>query len=551
MSISQNNNININNEQSKLNEFNSIFEKASIMLFKLDDIFLENKDYLIQNIENIIINIQTNLNDLLLDENNFKKRSLEINQNIEVMNVIIKDFETSENRFNSKNNEIEKEIAKLKNIQNQCINLDQKNISNNNINNNTNDINNKNQNNNNNNTNNELRKKIIEQSFLYNVKDVSKKLELYKTINLFKNNNEVERNPLFTEIVKSNYHEICYVYDDYEIFDIYYTHKIFGQNNFLITYCIFVTLPFGNNYEIQEFSLDDIPIEYTLMGNLLSYKIKLKNMQSSKVHIKGKSIRKLINYTGKENEINKIYRYGNYGLGSELSGVNAKYSLILKGSFDIVNFDEYFLIRNFNNKNDIEYFWGGIVPPEGKQTKIMFSKKEATWSFSQEISFFHYNFLKGENSIIYAPIEYIGGNNEIININQSPKKNFIKIDEENRRFIIELDKNLTTLKFNVNGELKNKCKGEWNVNLTDEEVDKLMPKEDIKCKDQLKIIAKKIINDFDKEHKNSDFEFLDYMKIGFWVHKNIKYDMNYSGKKMSAMEIYNLKKGVYVIILLY
>ena len=51
----------------------------------------------------------------------------------------------------------------------------------------------------------------------------------------------------------------------------------------------------------------------------------------------------------------------------------------------------------------------------------MFSKKEATWSFSQEISFFHYNFLKGENSIIYAPIEYIGGNNEIININQSPK----------------------------------------------------------------------------------------------------------------------------------
>ena len=71
-----------------------------------------------------------------------------------------------------------------------------------------------------------------------------------------------------------------------------------------------------------------------------------------------------------------------------------------------------------------------------------------------------------------------------------------------------------------------------------------MPKEDIKCKEQLKKIAQKIINDFDKEHKNSDFEFLDYMKIGFWVHKNIKYDMNYSGKKMSAMEIYNLKKGV-------
>ena len=79
-------------------------------------------------------------------------------------------------------------------------------------------------------------------------------------------------------------------------------------------------------------------------------------MQSSKVHIKCKSTYKLTNFTGNQSEINKIYRYGYYGLGSELAGVNAKYSLILKGSFDIVNFDEYFLIRNFNNKNDIEYF---------------------------------------------------------------------------------------------------------------------------------------------------------------------------------------------------
>ena len=358
MSISSNINININNDQSKINEFNSIFEKASIMLFQLDDIFLENKDYLIQNIENIIINIQTNLNDFLLDENNFEKRSLEINQNIEVMNIIIKDFEINVNKFNSKNDEIEKEIVKLKDIQNQLNNLNEKNESNNNMkNNNINDNNNKNQNNQNNeNNNNELRKRIIEQSFLYNVKDVSKKLELYKTINLFQNNNEVERNPLFMEIVKSNYHEICYVYDDYEIYDIYYSHKIFGQTNFLTSYRLFVTLGFCHNYEIQEFSLDDIPIKYNLTGNFISYDIQLKNMQSSKVHIKCKSTHKLTNFAGNQSEINKIYRYGYYGLGSEFAGVNAKYSLILKGSFDIVNFDEYFLIRNFNNKNDIEYF---------------------------------------------------------------------------------------------------------------------------------------------------------------------------------------------------
>ena len=72
-----------------------------------------------------------------------------------------------------------------------------------------------------------------------------------------------------------------------------------------------------------------------------------------------------------------------------------------------------------------------------------------------------------------------------------------------------------------------------------------MPEEDRLCKEQLKYIAKKIISDFDKENKNSDFEFHDYMKIGLWVEKNIKYDLNYAGEtQYSAIDIYNMKKGV-------
>ena len=59
--------------------------------------------------------------------------------------------------------------------------------------------------------------------------------------------------------------------------------------------------------------------------------------------------------------------------------------MILRGSFDIVNFDNYFLIRNLNNKDDIEYTWGGVIPPEGKLALIMFSKKEAIWSFNHTI----------------------------------------------------------------------------------------------------------------------------------------------------------------------
>ena len=57
--------------------------------------------------------------------------------------------------------------------------------------------------------------------------------------------------------------------------------------------------------------------------------------------------------------------------------------------------------------------------------------------------------------------------------------------------------------------------------------------------------ARKIIKEFDENNKNSDFEFLDFMKIALWVHKNIKYDLNYSGRNdLTAIDIYNLKVGI-------
>ena len=71
-----------------------------------------------------------------------------------------------------------------------------------------------------------------------------------------------------------------------------------------------------------------------------------------------------------------------------------------------------------------------------------------------------------------------------------------------------------------------------------------MPEEDVKDKEQLKKIAKIIIDEFDKENKDSDFEYLDYMKIGLWIKKNIKYSYGYIGKKCSALKIYKMKAGV-------
>ena len=137
-----------------------------------------------------------------------------------------------------------------------------------------------------------------------------------------------------------------------------------------------------------------------------------------------------------EIELRKIYRNQTYGLDKILGGQKAKYILIIKGSFEIIDFDNYFLIRNENNINEIEYFWGGVVPKEGLRTNILFSKKEAIWSFN--ISTKIRSNCNIKNTTLIVPIEFIGGNNEIINISaSSPHTSNIILDEENRQYVIK------------------------------------------------------------------------------------------------------------------
>ena len=76
--------------------------------------------------------------------------------------------------------------------------------------------------------------------------------------------------------------------------------------------------------------------------HFMSYKIDLKHLDSIKVHIKYKATKNLSRLSKGQLEERKIYRYGYYGLYGSLSGVNAKYSLILKGTFEIVKFENYF-----------------------------------------------------------------------------------------------------------------------------------------------------------------------------------------------------------------
>ena len=379
LNISINNIIKKNNNNIKFDEINILYEKINVILFELDDIMFEIRNNFGHNIENILVNIQNNINNLNEKNISFNNKCIEIEQLIDIIKVIFNDFEKNKNKYEIKNNIIIEEIKKIKNIHNNLINQEKERIKNNQKNKkNDNKIQNKNI----------TKKRFIEQSFLFNIKNASKKLELYKTINLFKNDEEDELNNNYFDLIKKNYHEICYIYDDYDIHDVYFTLKAVGLLNTMSFTIASFLFDFTYDIEIQEFLLDDVPSEYQKTTSFsISFGINLKNMESTRVHIKYKATKDLTFFSKGNIEERKIYRTEIYGLFAILSGVKAKYSLILKGSFDIVNFQDYIFIRNNNNKEDIEYIWGGIVPPLGKSTSIMFSKKEAIWSFNHTLKF--------------------------------------------------------------------------------------------------------------------------------------------------------------------
>ena len=535
ISIIGNQEINYNNNRDRDEVYKHI-DKIVDYLYELDEIIFNLKEIFGENIENLLNNIQINL--INIDNKEYNENNLEIvlqniKHQIEEIENICFCFEENNNKFCDKNKIIENEVnilnAKLDIINEQNINRE-----NEELNNNMND-----RNNNGNNNDGDFQ---LNHSFLFGIKD-----KKYRSVILFENRDEDSIENFIDEpkLLRKRWHEICYVYDDYDIYDIYYDIKAVGlSRNSYFPYCSH-GFKYDTKVEILTFAINGIESNYKYQNHSITFKINLSNLKTSSIYLRYKEYKNLDILTLGEREERKIYRNEYYGLSKSLAGQVAKFALILKGSFDIVNFKDYFLIKNTSNVNENEYYWGGVVPFGGKRTLIMFSKKIANISFKSI-----YNFHSNRNirdSRLYIPIEYVGGNNEIINIRaSSPQTNSIFLDEERRQYVVRY-RNIRDNKgqFIIEGKLQNKCKGEWLVDVTDEEIDKIIPDEDKLCKPQLQQIAKKIIEDFDKHNKNKDFKFLDYMKIALWVKNNIKYDLNYSGKtEYSALDTYNMKVGV-------
>ena len=518
-SFSEINNNNILNYRFLLNRMNLIIlkiddlkELCKILKNDLSDISSKRND-----IEDRIKNIKINLEKLM---SNYKEGKKKINEDLR--ETIRK---KGKNIFNSIDKGLRKEKYDKDDEENEeiCDSIAEENYDN------TNDDN------------------LITGDTLVKIKDFGKNINLFKTQALFKSTNEAEENrSKVSKIIIKNWNEVCYIYDYYDVYDINFEIKAVGLSPLSYFNSCSTRFNNGNIIEILDLEINGKRSNFTYKNNTFEYKIKLKNLEKAKIHLKYRERPNFNNMNKDEQGVYLYFRKSYYGLSSNLEGQMGKCRLILKGNFEIVSFEEDFFIRNKENKKEKEYIWGGKIPPGGKRTLTTLSKKEAIWNFSYTA---HINSRSGNlrKTTLIVPTAFLDGNNDFIKMDySSPQTNNILVDEENRKFEIKYENTqYTEGNFKFFGQIKNKCKGEWIVDLSDEIIERHIPIEDKRDKQTLAKIARNIIEEYDRTNEKNILSFMDFSKIGKWVYKNIKYDLNYIERiEMSAMDIYNQRIGV-------
>ena len=231
---------------------------------------------------------------------------------------------------------------------------------------------------------------------LFNIKDFTKAENIFKSMYIF---NQEDSNDFYEKqsLIKKNWHETCYINNDYDKHDINYELKAIGLPDNMIFNTSYFGFNIDTNIDIILFEIDGKTIEYEYEKYSLRFKIELKNNESNNIHIIYKESPLYEKMTQGQKEIYNIYRYKYYGLNKRLVGQNAKYILINESNFEIINFEEEIFIKKENNErnNNNEYYWGGKVPENGKQTLVRLSQKEAFINFYEKHirSFFILSFI--------------------------------------------------------------------------------------------------------------------------------------------------------------
>ena len=275
----------------------------------------------------------------------------------------------------------------------------------------------------------------------------------------------------------------------------------------------------NTKFEVDLVELNGEQIEYEKGDSSIKIKnLSIFNNQSFEVHLKYKYL---------TNTDKHVYRQE-----SVITG-NAKYSYC-KLSIEIP--DKYACLATDgvykkdpaqNNK----FVYDGITNEEQLYEKVKISIKKGVWNIQKEMT------LTANSNITSCTFKinrlFKGGNlkeksYEFIKDNAEFEDN--KIED---RFIYNY-KDLNTNKIKIGWKLKaENSTSDYKYDRGNELI--------IKVPDEDKQFFKDLANKILKEDTSND---QNYKKIGKWVHKYITYNLSYTGKQMSAREIYNTKIGV-------
>jgi hypothetical protein len=233
-----------------------------------------------------------------------------------------------------------------------------------------------------------------------------------------------------------------------------------------------------------------------------------------------------LNYQEDYQNINQFLRQEYIRVPRFAEGAEAKIVLNFPINYILTSFD-----KNLNQQNS-SIIYQNIVPSSGVNEIVKLTPKENLWDVNLKISINSSEMLKKVS--VKMPIFYQSPHQEIVenNLLIEPQQQSIKTDQQYKY-----------LKFLTNSNqiiIKNKAK--IKVVSDDHIFSNYQPSKNLEISESEKILLTPILNfiNNDQEYKNLP----QYVKIGKFVNKFIKYDENLVGKLLSIEEIISTQKGV-------
>ena len=495
-------------KNKKIIEFVNILETISVKVRQYNDVIDDSKNNKLKSTEKILTEIQEKLNEINKEKNNSNlitlKNIYEINLDFvsnkinELENTV--DFlQSNKQTYEKSKKEIEEEIDKLKKSINDYLKNIEKILP---------------------------RPSKIQQgpkidsiflrgSMLLGVNDFGKENDIFRSTVIFKED-DYENNGQ-QDLLRKNWNEVCYVYDEYDIHDVNYIIKAVGLPNNSFFSSASVGFYLDTDVVILVFEVDGKKKKYDYSQYSLTFNIRLRNLQTNKIHLKYKESPLKSKMTEGEKKERKFVKNQYYGISKNVAGQNAKFTLSIKCDFEVISFEDNFFIKT----KEKEYTWGGKVPPTGKRTLVKMSKTKGKFNFNYVEAIKSRNSNPIKSTKMTVPVSFVGGNNEIIKIDcKSEQTDNVTLKPEIRAYEINfLNTNSTKGEFKMIGELINRCKGEWICDLTDKQIEEAIPNDYKTNKNKFKDFAEKIIKDYDEKHKDDAVKVPDVVKIGQWIKK--------------------------------